>query len=248
VPADVILRDVRNRLVLRPGAAIAAGSAGPVPVLRESIIKVAPDVPGLIFDSLLALMSLWEEQQAATFRFRPKPEAVGQLCRGWVRFWLEDLALADVPVSVVVESDDVPEFFREVLAEVNARPYRSVFPSYSHLDHEVVERLETYARSFGDEYLRDVQKLRAGQRWGPELMEFIKRADVFQLFWSQNACLSEYVTQEWRTALRERVVRPDPYFLRPVYLTPDPAPIPEELRELHFARIPGWHDAARPAT
>jgi class 3 adenylate cyclase/Tfp pilus assembly protein PilF len=238
VPADVILRDVRNRLHLPPRVVIAAGSEGPVLVPRESIIKVTPDVPGLIFDSQLATMPLWEDYQAVAFRFKPRADVVGQVCRGWIHFWLGDLALADVSIRIIIEPDDVPDYFREALSTANAQPYRSVFPSYSHKDHEFVERLETYARSFGDEYLRDVQRLRAGQSWQPELMEFIKRANVFQLFWSENARLSDYVRQEWLQALRERIVRPDPHFLRPVYWTPEPASIPEELRELHFAKLP----------
>ena len=240
VPANEIMREVRRRLDLPRRVAIAAGSEKPVAVPRESTIKVTLDVPGLTFDTQLATMTLWEELQSVVFRFKPKPDAVGKVCRGWVHFWLEDLVLADVPVSIAVENDDVPEFFRDALSEANVRPYRSVFPSYSHMDHEVVERLEVYARSFGDEYLRDVQVLRAGQCWNPKLMGFIKQADVFQLFWSDNACLSDYVREEWQQALRERVVRPDPYFLRPVYWTPDPAPIPEELRDLHFAKILAW--------
>ncbi len=240
------MRDVRSRLSLPIGVPIAAGSERPVGVPRDSTIKVTPDVPGLIFDCVLATMSLWEEHQSVVFRFKPVAESVGHVCHGWVHFWLEDLALADVAVRVAIESDDVPEFFREALIGANARPYRSVFPSYSHKDEEIVSRLETYACSFGDEYFRDVHKLRAGQRWCLELMEFIKRADIFQLFWSDNASLSEYVRQEWHEALRERLKRPDPYFLRPVYWTPAPAPIPEELRELHFARIPDWPDAPAP--
>jgi hypothetical protein len=238
VPAGAILRDVRNRFCLPLGTPIAAGSDRPIAVPRDSTIKVTPDVPGLMFDGLLATMPLWDEHQAVVFRFKPEPGSVGQVCRGWVRFWLGDLALADVAVRITIESDDVSAFFREALVGANARPYRSVFPSYSHKDEEIVSRLEIYARSFGDEYFRDVNKLRCGQRWCPELMEFIKRADIFQLFWSHNASLSEYVRQEWREALRERMRRPDPYFLRPVYWTTQPAPIPAELCDLHFARIP----------
>jgi len=103
----------------------------------------------------------------------------------------------------------------------------------------LVDRMARYADAFGDEYLQDVRKLRAGQRWSPELAHLIKRADVFQLFWSRNAARSPYVEQEWRQALVERVQRPDPFFLRPVYWTVTPSsPIPEGLQQIHFARVP----------
>jgi hypothetical protein len=86
---------------------------------------------------------------------------------------------------------------------------------------------------------RDVSTLRAGQCWNEKLICFIKKADVFQLFWSQNTVTSKYVEQEWRYAITERKTRPDPYFVRPVYWTENPAlPIPSELQEIHFVRIP----------
>jgi TIR domain len=85
--------------------------------------------------------------------------------------------------------------------------------------------------------LRDVKRLRSGQLWNEELLAFIRDADVFQLFWSQEAAASKYVEQEWRSALKERENRGDPFFLRPVYWTQAPAPIPSELSRLHFARI-----------
>jgi hypothetical protein len=152
---------------------------------------------------------------------------------------LEGIVLADVPVEILVEvEDDVSGAFREAMATANARPYRVVFPSYSHKDDLVVERIEAYAESFGDEYLRDLNRLRTGQNWREELRRFVQRADVFQLFWSDNASTSPYVADEWQVALQERQSRPDPFFLRPVYWTesllPEP---PSELTEIHFARV-----------
>jgi hypothetical protein len=86
--------------------------------------------------------------------------------------------------------------------------------------------------------LRDVKKLRSGQRWTEELQDFIEQADVFQLFWSEKAVVSRYVEQEWRSALKECGIRPDPFFIRPVYWADAPALIPSELSHLHFARAP----------
>ena len=70
------------------------------------------------------------------------------------------------------------------------------------------------------------------EEWGP--LELIEQADVFQLFWSEHSARSENVKREWLHALE--LQRPN--FVRPVYWTsnlqPDP---PEELGELHFARL-----------
>jgi hypothetical protein len=235
-----VVRDAARRIKLTPDIGIKAGSEKPsVQVPKYSVIKVTPDVPGLLFDILEASMSLWEDMQSVEFRFRARPSGNELLCRGWVHFWLEGMVLADVAVAICVAEAHEPDIFREALAKANARPYRTVFPSYSHDDAEIVGRMEAYAAAFGDEYLRDVRRLRAGQCWNPELMEFIKRADVFQLFWSQNAADSAYVEQEWRQGLQERVARPDPYFVRPVYWTTKPStPIPKDLEEIHFTRVP----------
>ncbi len=235
-----VVQQARHRLDLRAGTLLKAGTQT-APVPSESVIRVTPDVPGLQFDISEAEMSLWSDAQSVEFRFRPHPSSAGQTCRGWVHFWLEGMILADVPVIVFVEGreqEELPEAFRQALAEANAGPYRAVFPSYSHADKEIVERLETYAAAFGDEYLRDVHALRAGQAWNAELLRFIEKADVFQLFWSHNAAKSPYVKAEWQHALEQRASRPDPHFIRPVYWASEPAPLPLELQGLEFARVP----------
>jgi cell division protein FtsA len=238
--AEEVMREAARRFELPSGVKIKVGSEKPLrPVPKESLIKVTPDVPGLVFDKAGDTMSLWEDFQSVEFRFKPKADQAGKVCCGWVHFWLKGLILSDVPVTIFVAEEKVPEIFREALAKANARPYRHVFPSYSHIDAEIVELMAIYAKSFGDEYFQDVRKLRAGQRWNEELGHFIKKADVFQLFWSENAASSEYVRQEWQHALKERRERPNPYFVRPVYWTEKPAfPIPPELQEIHFAQIP----------
>ncbi|TRZ47897.1 TIR domain-containing protein [bacterium] len=237
--AEEVARDAARRLELPSDIKIRASSEKTSrPVVKESSIKVTPDVPGLDFEKGEDTMSLWEDFQSIEFRFRPHSDCIGKACHGWIHFWLEGLMLADVAITIFIAEEEIPEIFREALAKANARPYRRVFPSYSHVDSEVVERMAVYAASFGDEYFQDVHRLRSGQRWNDELIGFIKQADVFQLFWSENAIGSKYVEQEWKCAVGERSRRPDSYFLRPVYWTEKPAvPIPTELQEIHFARI-----------
>jgi cell division protein FtsZ len=237
--ADRAVSEASQRLGLPAGVAMrAASETAPARLSREMVVDITPDIPGLLFETQRASLALWQDTQSVEFRFRPQATAIATACRGWVHFWLGGVALADVAVTIFVAGDAVPEVFRTALARANARPYRLVFPSYSHEDAVIVERLEAYAAAFGDEYLHDASRLRAGQHWSDELKRFIHRADVFQLFWSQNAATSHHVEQEWRHALSEREIRADPFFLRPVYWTAEPAPIPPELRPLHFARVP----------
>jgi cell division protein FtsZ len=237
--ASEVVREAARRLGLPKSDRMKAVSQiASIGLPRQSSIEITVDVPGLAFENTRASLCVWEDQQLVEFRFKPMPSSDAQLCRGWVHFWFEGIVLADASVTILVEVNQVPEIFRDALAESNARPYRFVFPSYSHEDKEVVERLESYAEAFGDTYLRDVRSLRAGQEWNEELRGFIKRAHVFQLFWSDRAAGSKYVRSEWQCALSERSSRPDPYFVRPIYWSESPAEIPLELEPIHFAKVP----------
>jgi hypothetical protein len=54
---------------------------------------------------------------------------------------------------------------------------------------------------------------------------------IFYLFWSKNASKSEWVEREWKCALNHGGID----FIDPVPLvSPDEAPPPSELAELHF--------------
>ena len=74
------------------------------------------------------------------------------------------------------------------------------------------------------------------ERWSEQLLAMIERADVFQLFWSENAAASKSVEKEWRHA--QKLGQEAQRFIRPVYWTqPMPLP-PPELAHLHFAFAP----------
>lgn len=73
--------------------------------------------------------------------------------------------------------------------------------------------------------------LNPGEKWKPSLEREIRDRDLFMLFWSVYAKESQWVTWEWRTALRYRGVDGiEPHPLDPV----QEAEPPEELRDLHF--------------
>lgn len=246
--AQDVVDDAIRRYNLGYSGKVAAAGASPVdPVPRGSVITIKPDIPGLRFEVAEARLALWESIQAVELRFLPEAPGISTICRGWLTIWLDCLRLADLQVSIFVALDSTPEVYRQHLSRANARPYRRVFPSYSHEDKEIVEHFQAYAHSFGDKYLRDVMEFRAGERWEPKILEFIRQADVFQLFWSERALKSDYVKFEWQKALEERERRPDPYFLRPCYWSEKPAtPIPVALQEIHFAKIPRHFNNRRP--
>ncbi len=235
--AEKAVRDALEKLALASGSELRAATALPhVSMPVGATIQVTVDCPTLEFESTNSSIRLWEDHQATVFRYRAPSTVAGRVCRGQICFWLHGVIVASVEIVIFISVNQIPEIFREAMAVATAKPYRRVFPSYSHVDADVVRRLESYAELFGDEYLRDQRTLRAGQSWKEEILELIRRADVFQLFWSANAAVSSWVEKEWRAGLLERVRRPDPFFVRPVYWTKEPAPIPSELCHLHFAR------------
>src|SRR5258708_26341203 len=110
----------------------------------------------------------------------------------------------------------------------------------------------------GYDVLIDIDKLRSGEHWSQALMELIDRADIFQLFWSQNSSKSEYVHQEWEYALKKSATKGE-RFIRPVYWEKPLIAPPPALEPLHFANVPlsqpptpsswgignGWHQRAQ---
>jgi hypothetical protein len=165
--------------------------------------------------------------------------------RGAVRIWFGPLIIGEVSVAIRV----VP-FLTEALAtetESESAPrYRKIFPSYSHADAAIVDGFAEVVRTFGDQYLRDVVAIRAGERWRERLPELIAEADVFQLFWSSNSMRSAYCQEEWEHAL----ALGRPLFVRPFYWE-DPRPEdrasglpPVALDALEFVKV-SLHTASK---
>ena len=66
-------------------------------------------------------------------------------------------------------------------------------------------------------------------------MRMIERADIFQLFWSENSSKSEYCRQEWQHALG---CNKGVGFIRPIYWQEPITKPPPELNDLHFDFAP----------
>jgi hypothetical protein len=223
--------------VIRAYSTTAEDSA--VPVLRDTQLTFVPVVKGVEFNPPQVMIDWLEDVHQARFQMRAGGELDGATARGTLAVYSGPLLLAEMalvmPVGIAAAEQAEKSGVRET-----ARPYRKVFASYSHRDARIVEQMEAYARAFGDEYLRDVTTLRSGERWDARLLELIEEADVFQLFWSWNALESDFVRREWMHALslrRSRFVRPV-YWEDPLPASPDRDLPPDDLRALHFQRLP----------
>ena len=201
---------------------------------RESEITFVPEIEGLEFYPPTQSF-LWAKDirvHPETFWFRAQPESLNKVLRGRLSAFLGHILLAEIILSIRVIGR--VESLPSSLKTSSTRVYRKIFASYSHDDSEIVEATVVFVRTLGDEYLRDVINLRAGENWNRRLLEFIDKADVFQLFWSVNSAKSEFVEKEWRYALelkREAFVRPT------YWQTPMPKP-PALLEGIHFYKMP----------
>lgn len=237
-----VAAEAAERLASRLKTFRPAMSKDAVELARGMKLRLLPCVPGVRFNPAYMDVTWEQDVQRHEFQMRAETAIPRRAAEGAVHVYQGLVLRAEVPISVFVQPSIARLATPESYASAVARAYRKVFASYSHRDTPVVISCETSARSFGDTILRDALTLQTGQTWNDELIEMIKHADIFQLFWSRHAAISTFVTEEWRYALellpnRER-------FIRPIYWTRTPYRIPPELSAIHFQQLDlssmGW--------
>ena len=248
------LAEVRRQAaeVLGPEAAsyrtVAQTSAQSV--VRGTELRFVPSVPGAEFNPPEVAFRWQEPVHRSAFRVRADAAADGVVLEGRMAVFCGIVALAEIPLRLAVDATAAAR--RPEPEQVTARPYERIFPSYSHLDADVVTEVEAVSIYLRNQFMRDCRMLRAGEVWSARLREAIDEATVFQLFWSRNAMASQHVRDEWEYALS--LGRDD--FIRPVYWEwpiprDDAAGLPPPaLERLHFhpLRQPPPPPAAAPAT
>ncbi len=216
-------------------------------VPRAGELTFVPNISGLEFNPPRVTLRWFESVHRAEFRVRASNALDGTTARGTVSVYLGSILLADVPISIEVNS--APGQDEALPAEpICTRPYRNIFASYSHQDAAIVAQFEAFADALGDKYLREVRDLRAGETWNEAVAKLIEQADVFQLFWSAHSMTSEFLRREWEHALtlgRENFVRPV-YSSQP--LLQGPSSLPPELQEVHFEFLGGLPSQPNPTT
>jgi hypothetical protein len=212
-------------------------SAQPIPA--AGIITFLPEMPGVEFNPPRRSFLWHEAVHREEFRLRASAEAVGRIAVGRMSVFAGSILVAEISLSLRVNNEASETFRKEQLQADSGGPYRKIFASYSHWDAAIVEQFENYAKALGDDYVRDVVHLRAGEQWDDRLGKMIADADVFQLFWSRNSMHSRFVTQEWEHALslnRNNFIRPV-YWEVPMPQNEAEGLPPEHLRRIHFQRI-----------
>jgi serine/threonine protein kinase len=210
------------------------------PVPRQGELTFVPEVPGVEFNPP-SRSFVWEEAvHREEFRLRASPELDGQTARGRLTVFLGAIILAEVNLSIPVDNSHRTGSGIGPHEVERARPYRRIFASYSRKDSWVVDQFKKHAGALGDEYVQKHMPLRAGEEWSGKLERLIEEADIFQLFWSTNSMHSPFVRREWEYALslrRPSLIRPC-HWESPLPTCPEKNLPPEELRRVHFQRIP----------
>lgn len=239
-----VAADAEARLAKRKGGYRDATARSNLPLTRGTLLTIVPDLPGFDFNPASITVAWEEDAQRHEFRLRSAGARPGQAANGTVRIYAGPYLRGEIPISIFVQDPQARVKTPGGMISVFARAYHKIFASYSHKDTEVVQTCEAATEALGDRYLRDVNLLRSGEQWNERLLAAIDEADIFQLFWSEQSAKSFAVEQEWRHALALAVTRPG--FIRPVYWTGKPYPIPAELAAIHFDRLDLSRLGARP--
>lgn len=173
-----------------------------------------------------------ESYHRTEFRFRADKSLLDDAAKGHITIFVGPLIVGTVKFAMLFNNkDEMPSLEQEEHSKMYHKD--KIFISYSHKDTEIVLAFKKVHEATGYDVLIDIDDLRSGQEWNPELIRMIDRADIFQLFWSENSKKSKYCKQEWKHALK----RTAEGFIRPVYWQepiPDP---PKELSKFHFEYV-----------
>ncbi len=210
------------------------------PVPRGGALTFVLVVKGLNFNPPSRSFTWQKSIHREEFDVRASEKLDGQTLRGSMTVFLGSLVIADVGLTISVDSRATSAAERISLDQAqSARRVRQVFACYSHKDEKVVAELAHVAPLFGSRFLSDRTHLEPGEDRIKGLQRLIRNADMFQLFWSTNSMRSSETAVEikYATSLGR------PGFILPTFweepMPRDPAEglPPPEIESLHFHRI-----------
>ena len=111
------------------------------------------------------------------------------------------LSVNGIPVGEMRFITEIVEVPRKLNSEIIAHKYKKVFISYAHKDEAKVKSFHEGLKLAGIEHFFDRAYLKSGDVFPQVIQDYINSADLFVLFWSENASKSEYVNKERKQAL-----------------------------------------------
>ena len=152
------------------------------------------------------------------------------------------LTVNEIPVGEMRFITKIVESPRKLNPEIIAHKYNKVFISYAHKDEAKVKSFHEGLKLAGIEHFFDRAYLKTGDVFPQVIQDFINSADLFVLFWSENAAQSDYVQKE-RTQALERAypqVKPQQAAKLSIYpMSIEPrAELPSDMKDnYHFGKL-----------
>ena len=152
------------------------------------------------------------------------------------------LTVNGVPVGEMRFVTKIVESPRQLNTEMIAHKYNKVFISYAHKDEAKVKSFHEGLKLAGIEHFFDRNYLKTGDIFPQVIQDYINTADLFVLFWSENASKSEYVQKERNQALERAFPQVKPQqaaklSIYPMSIEPR-AELPSDMKEnYHFGEI-----------
>lgn len=152
------------------------------------------------------------------------------------------LSVNDVPVGEMKFISNIVKSPRQLNSEITAHKFNKVFISYSHEDEAKVKSFHEGLKLAGIEHFFDRHYLKAGDIFPKVIQDYINSADLFVLFWSENASKSDYVKKERTQALKRAFPQVKPQeeaklSIYPVNIEPR-ADLPNDMKDnYHFGEI-----------
>lgn len=152
------------------------------------------------------------------------------------------LSVNGIPVGEMRFITKIVESPRKLNPEIISHQFNKVFISYAHKDEEKVKSFHEGLKLAGIEHFFDRAYLKAGDIFPLVIQDYINTADLFVLFWSENALKSEYVDKERKQALERAFPQVKPQqaaklSIYPMSIEPR-AELPEDMKDnYHFGEI-----------
>ncbi len=219
-------------------------------IAHNTVITVVPQCDGVHFDSASYEVNWDGEWARFVIRFEPKAHYANKPLLINISILAGVIVIANTTFKIdminqVAENSAVAAAPTNPLASAKllecdtVLPYQKIFVSYSRKDVEIIDLYKLSQEALGNDLFIDTDAIRSGENWRAALAHAIDRADVFQLFWSENSAKSPNVRDEWDYALKYRCPQTlCAGFIRPVYwIKPMPADPPDELKHLNFVYV-----------
>lgn len=152
------------------------------------------------------------------------------------------LTVNGIPVGEMRFITKIVESPRQLNPEINAHRFNKVFISYAHKDEAKVKSFHEGLKLAGIEHFFDRAYLKTGDIYPQVIKDYINSADLFVLFWSENASKSKYVDKERKQALKRAFPQVKPQqkaklSIYPMSIEPR-AELPSDMKDYyHFGEI-----------